>query len=309
MIFEELAAMDMRTHGHPFHDTSTLPWMLMRICWGWREIVQHMPSLWTRVHVSADILGASGHHPDDIALALTTYLKYSNPLPITLVILCEGAFPTYILPPLIETCDRWRSLLLFAHPDDLHRLDNIRGRLPALQSLHIVPTHEDSPPSPIPAMFELAPALMKAILGGSALNLYFTLPWAKICDFEANLVASGEVLPLLPLMPALHRLKLGLEPPTTMSVDARAWPVTHTGIRYAHVERHWRTYIRERHPRQPDTARAEGPRCGMPRRRAYQQHPRAACALGVRARRADPRAQVRLHRGAGELVGTDAAAA
>ncbi|KAL1713396.1 hypothetical protein EV715DRAFT_258479 [Schizophyllum commune] len=107
----------------------------------------------------------------------------------------------------------------------------IRGRLPALQCLHIIPTRDGEPIVATPVMFELAPALTKATLGGHALNLNFALPWVQIREFEANYAASAEVLPLLALMPSLVRLKLGLEPADHSPVDARVWMVTHHGVR------------------------------------------------------------------------------
>ncbi|KAL1750883.1 hypothetical protein FB107DRAFT_223080 [Schizophyllum commune] len=230
-IFGGCVALDMAPPSCFFHQTSKAPWTLTRVCRRWRQTAQNTPSLWTNVRVSVDTLEALGRSQEDTAAILNNYLDYSHPMPLSVIINSEDAFPDYILRPLVNTCERWRDLFLFTHPDDFAPLAIIRGRIPLLQSLRIVPTRVGEPLVPTPAMFELAPSLTKAALGGHALTLDFALPWAQVRDFEANYVGSAEVLPLLPLMPALVRLRLGFEPPDHQPVDARAWPVLHTGVR------------------------------------------------------------------------------
>ncbi|KAL1706771.1 hypothetical protein EV121DRAFT_278532 [Schizophyllum commune] len=230
-IFEACVALEMYTPNSFFHQTSKAPWPLTQVCRSWRQTAQNTPSLWTTVRVSVDTLEELEHPPDDTAAILSSYLGNSHPLPFSLVIISEDEFPDYILLPLIDTCERWHDLFLFMHPDDFARMAIIRGRLPALQCLHIIPTRVGEPIVATPVMFELAPALTKATLGGHALNLNFALPWVQIREFEANYAASAEVLPLLALMPSLVRLKLGLEPADHSPVDARVWMVTHHGVR------------------------------------------------------------------------------
>ncbi|KAL1691109.1 hypothetical protein GGG16DRAFT_113443 [Schizophyllum commune] len=231
LIFEGCVALELATPNSYFHQTNKAPWPLTRVCRRWRQTAQNTPSLWTTVRVSVDTLEALGHPPDNTVAILENYLGYSHPMPLSLFIISEDGFPDYILRSLVNACERWHDLFLFTHPDDFARLTVIRGRLPLLQSLHIIPTRVGAPLTTTPVMFELAPSLTKTTLAGHSLTLDFALPWPQIRDFEANYTASSEVLPLLPLMPALVRLKLGLEPPDELPADAHAWPVMHPGVR------------------------------------------------------------------------------
>ncbi|KAL1744112.1 hypothetical protein HDZ31DRAFT_82919 [Schizophyllum fasciatum] len=229
-IFERRVALEMDTPSGFFQDTNKAPWPLTHVCRRWRQIAHSTPSLWTTVRVSIDTLEELAHSAEETAAILSSYLDRSRPLPLSLVIMSEDAFPDYILLPLLASCERWHDLFLFTHPDDLPRLSVIRGRLPLLRSLKIIPTRVGAPLVSAPVMFELAPSLTIATLGGHALDLHFALPWAQLREFEANYTASADVLPLLSLMPGLVTLKLGLEPTDHTPVDARSWGVTHSGV-------------------------------------------------------------------------------
>ncbi|TRM65123.1 hypothetical protein BD626DRAFT_491002 [Schizophyllum amplum] len=229
LILQACVDTETETPASFFHDTTKAPCLLTQVCRKWRLATYQIPRFWTLVRVSVDALATSEERTATSAAFLADYLERSQPLPISVSIFSEDIFPDSILRPLLATAMRWQDLFLFVHPDDLARLTPIRGRLPQLQSLKITPTLLGTPNLAPPTMFDLAPTLTSVTLGGFALELRFVLPWAQLRAFEANYTASADILPLVQLMPALERLKLGREPPAPP--NARAWQVTHTAVR------------------------------------------------------------------------------
>ncbi|KAI5826425.1 hypothetical protein K523DRAFT_331209 [Schizophyllum commune Tattone D] len=213
LIFQFCVARETSLPNQFFHNTAKSPWLLTRVCGRWRELACKTPSLWTTIRISVDALEESGRSLADVGDLLRSYLQRSWPLPLSITVMSEDSFPAHILEPIVETCERWHYLFLFAHPDDFPRFAVIRGHLPALQSLQVIPTRIGEPTDTTPTMFEIAPKLNTLSLGGHALELNFALPWKQIRVFEANYIDPADVLRFLPLMPALTDLKLGREPP------------------------------------------------------------------------------------------------
>ncbi|KAL1695450.1 hypothetical protein GGG16DRAFT_45217 [Schizophyllum commune] len=213
LIFQFCVASENGLPNQFFHNTAKSPWLLTRVCGKWRELACKTPSLWTTIRISVDALEESGRSTADVSDLLRSYLQRSYPQLLSVSVMSEDSFPAHILNPIVETCKRWHFLFLFAHPDDFPRFAVIRGRLPFLQSLQVIPTRLGDPANPPPTMFEIAPRLTTLMLGGHALDLNFALPWKQIRSFEANYIDPADVLRLLPHMPGLVNLKLGREPP------------------------------------------------------------------------------------------------
>ncbi|KAL1679388.1 hypothetical protein EV122DRAFT_289571 [Schizophyllum commune] len=213
LIFQFCVARETALPNQFFHNTAKSPWLLTRVCGKWRELACKTPSLWKIIRISVDALEESGRSTADVSDLLRSYLQRSYPQLLSVSVMSEDSFPAHILDPIVETCERWYFLFLFAHPDDFPGFAVIRGRIPFLQSLQVIPTRLGDPANTPPAMFEIAPRLTTLMLGGHALDLNFALPWKQIRSFEANYIDPADVLRFLPRMPGLINLKLGRERP------------------------------------------------------------------------------------------------
>lgn len=226
LFFQVCVTQDKGQPNQFFHDTSKAPWKLTHICARWRAVAIRTPSLWTTIRVSVDALETPERSEEDVTSLLVSYLQRSQPLPLSLVLMSEDSLPEHILQPILDTVQRWHDVFIFTHPDDLRRFNGIRGRLPELQALQIIPTRLGEPFDAPPAMFEIAPKLDTLSLGGHALDLHFALPWAQVRSFEANYIDPADVLHLLPSMPDLAVLKLGRELPEQPPEDVEGVMVT-----------------------------------------------------------------------------------
>ncbi|KAL1745701.1 hypothetical protein HDZ31DRAFT_81783 [Schizophyllum fasciatum] len=230
LIFRFCVASQSGMPNQFFHDTSKAPWVITHICHRWRAAAHRTPSLWTTIRLSVDALEEPMRSRPEVTELLSSYLERSHPLPISITIMSEDGFPAHILGPIVATCERWHDLFIFIHPDDLPRIAVIRGRLPALQALQIIPTRLGQTNAP-PTMFEVAPRLDTLTLGGHALELGFALPWSQIRSFEANYIDPAHVLRALPRMPELIDLKLGREPPEHAPGAIEGLMITPTHVR------------------------------------------------------------------------------
>ncbi|KAK0446035.1 uncharacterized protein EV420DRAFT_914055 [Desarmillaria tabescens] len=114
-------------------DVSRLLWVLGRVCGLWRKTLHLSPASWAqKIIVKAPF---SKHAPD----ILQTYLDNTGEHLLNLRVFLPSNKPSKIgeiMSLLIQSCQRWKNLILYIHTHYLHYLESI-SRLPVLQTIEI----------------------------------------------------------------------------------------------------------------------------------------------------------------------------
>ncbi|KAF9043843.1 hypothetical protein BDZ89DRAFT_1155888 [Hymenopellis radicata] len=174
------------------HGTTLHPWNVAEVCHSWREIAISTPRLWTKFSFNLNYMRPVAAQEEWAAitnLQLCRCLKYDIDMALSAASESVlGNCAELILPLILETAPRWRSLAITLPRFELAFLAPIAGRLPNLQKLSInIPSTlsemgGDTDPY---TLFESAPKLRHIVLDKKKeIAELLVLPWDQIMTFE-----------------------------------------------------------------------------------------------------------------------------
>ncbi|KAJ7592235.1 hypothetical protein C8J56DRAFT_1131761 [Mycena floridula] len=182
----------------------------------WRRIALSFPEIWSKVCITEADFACSGSRA---SLMLATQLERSSNHELWVSLRFKHRImPSHrLLPNLLCTSSRWKTLDLFSPSDSNWAMDSVasfsglRGSLTSLHTLNLMERHGTDPPvigKPTFAMFEFAPNL-SILCGDPQWILHFNLPFSNITTFiSAGIAVCGAYGYLLSLMPNVREIKI-----------------------------------------------------------------------------------------------------
>ncbi|KAF8906675.1 hypothetical protein CPB85DRAFT_868455 [Mucidula mucida] len=174
------------------HAPTLHPWNIAEVCHSWREIAISTPLLWTQFSFNLSYISAVAAQEKWAAMTNLQLCRCSTyDIDMELSAVFESVFndcAELILPLILETAPRWRSLAITLPRLELAFLTPIANRLPNLQKLSInIPSTlsemgSDTDPY---TLFETASKLRHIVLDKKKeIAELLVLPWDQITTFE-----------------------------------------------------------------------------------------------------------------------------
>ncbi|KAJ7646498.1 hypothetical protein FB45DRAFT_1051184 [Roridomyces roridus] len=194
------------------------PWTLARVCRRWAAIVLGTPSMWSRIFLNLDAIGAGPG-----AVALTELLhQRSGGLPLSITMNERYNSETRgVLDVVFTHCERWQHWELLVSRGSPLLLDiptAHAGRLPNLTTLKIYAEFgpDDAEFESLAGfrnIFAIAPRLTAVYASFEDSNRVFSrppleFPWPQLTTLSIGLRFSEEALPLIPQLSTIVNLRV-----------------------------------------------------------------------------------------------------
>ncbi|KAJ6566468.1 hypothetical protein B0H19DRAFT_710957 [Mycena capillaripes] len=210
--------------------------IVSQVCSRWHSIALGTPSLWSTIQLNQTLW----HTPAIAAKAmglLQSALTRGGNVPLTVLVTSTAASPVHspALELLAQHSARWRAATLKCHADHLQHLSNIRGSLPALETLEI---RLQGTNLETVTLFQEAPRLCDLAVAEDLLPHVSTPPLDQVPKIRCLHLASSDIAMAVAALSRLsrtntfcmqfylddwsqfrsHTITLGLPPTTTSDV-------------------------------------------------------------------------------------------
>lgn len=162
-----------------------------QVCARWHSIAMGTPSLWTKIHLDT----ALWRLPITTSKAmgfLQSALARSGRCPLTVLVTNAADWPSHgpALKLLARHSTRWRAATFRCRLSDLRHLSSIKGNLPILETLVIVPSNTGSETV---TLFKVAPRLRDLAIAGALRPHVSTPPLAQVSKVRCLDLASTDI--------------------------------------------------------------------------------------------------------------------
>ncbi|KAJ7491736.1 hypothetical protein B0H11DRAFT_990118 [Mycena galericulata] len=187
----------------------------------WHDIALGTPGLWNRITLDRRLWERLDNHPSETPnakelLARVLDLGGKSLLDVKIITAIKYGPNPDLLHLLTTHSDRWKTVHLHCHFDDLRCLSSAKGKLPFLESLYLytwdVP---DRVPGRVLDTFGVAPRLRTLILPGSVLSTFAKPPLEQLhvlrCIHLSNSAELARAVSMMSGLPHESEFQLHLD--------------------------------------------------------------------------------------------------
>ena len=199
-ILAEIFIYCMPNYGNSSFNPHFPPFLLGRVCIGWRQVASSTQVLWSSITVNP-------YWPSHKMAKL--WIERAISAPLTIHLDSTGPSREGPIQPAIavlaQYCDRWKDLDIRIEETMVSRLNSIRHRLPWLETLRIQNPRESRLwcQSQELNIFELAPRLHNVSLARGISHTSVKIPWNQLTELNVHAANFNECLETLQLVPNL----------------------------------------------------------------------------------------------------------
>lgn len=191
------------------------PWLLMRVCIGWRDVALATPKVWATIVLN---MSQRDNFSSEYIGGVTTWIARSRSHPLTIKIDDTRSRESHPIAELLVVCsDRWQHLSL--NTRDLRHFQTTENSLASLQSLSCRIAHE------MHEVYNLTRARRLRCLHvyGRLSSDNFSLDWHQLRDIHLHGIDAGACLQFLSQCPNLFYVDI-IQGGTPSSASAHLGP-------------------------------------------------------------------------------------